>query len=74
MPQHRRILIIDRDRANRLETASCLAAMGYRVCEAESRADGLRIMYQAHPHLILLGLALPSEEAWETLSNSGMLR
>lgn len=45
-----------------------LAFSGWETFAAEGRADGLRLLYNVRPDLILLELPVDGTEAWETFS------
>ena len=60
------ILIIEdeEDLANLLHHK--LAREGYQALSAGDGVEGLRILHEQHPHLILLDLMLPRMDGWET--------
>ncbi len=53
------ILVVDDEAANRLLVAATLGAFGYRVVEAESGREALRLVEEQSPDLILLDLSMP---------------
>ena len=62
------VLLIHQDPGIRDEITSCLVGDGYAVHEAAGGAEGLQLMYQVHPALILLDLTLLPSNAWDTLA------
>jgi CheY-like chemotaxis protein len=61
------ILLVEDNIANRVLAAKLLGAAGHEVIEAENGEDGLALARQRHPDLILMDLALPKLDGWETL-------
>jgi DNA-binding response OmpR family regulator len=45
-----------------------LAREGYQVLSACDGVEGLRILHEKHPHLVVLDLMLPRMDGWETCS------
>ena len=43
-----------------------LGREGYQVLSASDGVEGLRILHEQHPHLILLDLMIPRMDGWET--------
>lgn len=72
MPRNQ-VLIIDHDRERAREIAGCLEDAGYHVRQAAGRADGLPLLYQTRPDLILLQISPFSDDGWETLSRIRLL-
>lgn len=72
MPRNQ-VLIIDHDRERAREIAGCLEDAGYHVRQAAGRADGLPLLYQTRPDLILLQIPPFSDDGWETLSRIRLL-
>jgi two-component system cell cycle response regulator DivK len=60
------ILLIEDDPDNRDLTALILTAAGYTVISARDGLHGLDLAARAHPDLILMDLALPRLDGWET--------
>jgi two-component system KDP operon response regulator KdpE len=54
-----RLLIIDADPLPRARLSSFLQADGFQVLTATDGREGLRIAYEYHPELVILGLLLP---------------
>lgn len=63
---HRTILIIDDAADHRDILSRLLRATGYRVLEAAPGPEALSQAQGELPDLILLGLSLPGQAAWET--------
>jgi len=62
-----RVLVIDDEPDVRSLLCELLGDRGYRVEEAGNGADGLRVLYDQHPDLVLLDLAMPQMDGWRTL-------
>jgi DNA-binding response OmpR family regulator len=61
------VLVIDDEPDVRSLLCELLSDRGYRVEEAGNGADGLRVLYDKHPDLVLLDLAMPQMDGWRTL-------
>jgi len=61
------ILLVEDNDNNRLLVRDVLKASGYRVAEAETAEDGLRIAVQQQPALILMDIQLPGMNGIEAL-------
>ena len=62
---NRQILIVDADPATRREVRSACEQDGYQVIEAETGAEGLRLISSAHPSLVLLEVTLPDGSGFD---------
>jgi signal transduction histidine kinase/CheY-like chemotaxis protein/purine-cytosine permease-like protein len=65
--ERRRVLIVDNEKADRELLASILEPLGFELQEAESGADCLTLLPGFDPHLILMDLAMPGIDGWETI-------
>jgi two-component system, OmpR family, KDP operon response regulator KdpE len=54
-----RLLVVDSDPFLRAQLSSFLQANGFQVLTAADGCEGLRIAYEYHPELVILGLVLP---------------
>lgn len=61
------ILLVEDNDNNRLLVRDVLQASGYRVAEAESAEDGLRMAVEQTPDLILMDIQLPGMNGIEAL-------
>ena len=61
----RQILIVDGDPATRREVRTACEQDGYQVIEAETGAEGLRLISSAHPSLVLLEVTLPDGSGFD---------
>ena len=61
----RQILIVDGDPATRRELRTACEQDGYQVIEAETGAEGLRLISSAHPSLVLLEVTLPDGSGFD---------
>ncbi len=66
-PRYRALLILSSVQFRR-KLAGGLARMGYDAFQAQGRADGLPLLYQVHPQLILLEATDEIDETVETFS------
>jgi len=64
----RHILIVDDIATNRLVAASLLKALGAKVTEAEGGAEALGIVAEAPVDLVLLDMAMPGMDGFETFA------
>lgn len=65
--ERRRILVVDNERDDREMLASILAPLGFVVEQAASGVECLSHIPRFDPHLILMDLAMPGLDGWETL-------
>jgi two-component system KDP operon response regulator KdpE len=68
MPDGPLILLIEDEQPIRRFLRASLTAEGYRLNEAESGAQGLRLASQQPPDLVILDLGLPDMEGHEVLT------
>jgi excisionase family DNA binding protein len=61
------VLIVDDDPGLRRHVRVSLEAEGYAVREAGSAEEGLRVLEQEPPDLILLDVMMPEVDGWEML-------
>jgi signal transduction histidine kinase len=59
------LLIVDDDDAARYAKARVLRSAGFDVIEAANGADGLRLVAERHPSLVLLDVNLPDKSGWD---------
>ncbi len=64
----RRILVVDDDPSSREIVAKALEYEGYQTRQCESGNDGLKVMNEWVPHLILLDVNMPGLNGIETLA------
>lgn len=62
-----RILIIEDDKDVSQLLQYQLEQIGYEVILAANGVDGLRLLQQEHPHLVVLDVMMPRMDGWETL-------
>jgi DNA-binding response OmpR family regulator len=63
-----RVLVIDDEPDVRSLLRELLSDRGYLVEEARDGAEGLRRLYSTSPHLVLLDIAMPRMDGWQTLA------
>src|SRR4051812_41954977 len=61
------ILVVEDDTHIRMLLRELLEREGFSVLEANDGRDGLRRLYASRPDLILLDVAMPELDGWETL-------
>jgi two-component system KDP operon response regulator KdpE len=64
------IAVIEDEAPIRRFLRASLAAEGYRVLEAETMRDGLRVITQDHPDLVLLDLGLPDGDGVQIITEA----
>jgi two-component system, cell cycle response regulator DivK len=62
------ILIVEDNEKNRKLVRDVLARQGYRVVEAETGEDGVRLARELHPALVLMDIQLPGIDGVTALS------
>jgi len=65
--ERRRILIVDNEQVDREMLISILEPLGFELTEAESGSQCLEILATSEPHVILMDLAMPGLDGWETI-------
>jgi CheY-like chemotaxis protein len=61
------ILVVEDNDKNRKLVRDILTVKGYRLLEAETGEDGLRLAHEHRPDLILMDIQLPGIDGIETL-------
>jgi two-component SAPR family response regulator len=64
-PSFMRTLVIHQDIYTRRAVSEALTKLGWDVCEASGRSDGLPILYQVHPNLVILEIGDDEHLSWE---------
>jgi CheY-like chemotaxis protein len=66
--ERRRVLVVDNEEADRELLVSLLTPLGFEVRQASSGHDCLDLLAAGYrPHAILMDLAMPGIDGWETL-------
>lgn len=60
-----KILVIDDSRVIRMRVREMLPTGNFEVLEAKDGAEGLTLIQQEHPNLIMLDFLLPKKSGWE---------
>ena len=63
----RRILIVDNEVVDREMLASILAPLGFLLDQAASGEECLEVLARFRPHIILMDLAMPGMDGWQTI-------
>ncbi|WP_083749104.1 bifunctional diguanylate cyclase/phosphodiesterase [Pelomonas sp. KK5] len=66
LPGQPKVLLVDDDEVNLLLTAIALRERGFEVTEARSGAEGLALLAQTSPDLIVLDAMMPELDGFET--------
>ncbi len=61
----RRLLLVDDDPAVRMTLGSLLRAAGHDVLEAEGGADGINLLMEVAPDLVITDLGMPEISGWD---------
>jgi two-component system, cell cycle response regulator DivK len=61
------ILVVEDNDKNRKLVRDVLIAKGYRLLEAETGEEGLRLAHEQRPELVLMDIQLPGIDGIETL-------
>lgn len=61
------ILVVEDNDKNRKLVRDVLTAKGYRLLEAETGEEGLRLAHEQRPELVLMDIQLPGIDGIETL-------
>jgi len=64
----KKILTIDDDSAFLNLVEQVLTPKGYEVLKASSGREGLRLMFDQRPHLVLLDVVMPGTDGWQVCS------
>ena len=64
----KKILTIDDDSAFLNLVEQVLTPKGYEVLKASSGREGLRLMFDQRPHLVLLDAVMPGTDGWQVCS------
>ncbi len=62
----RRVLVVDNEPVDRRLLSDILQPLGFVVAEAATGHDCLRILPRFNPDLVLMDLAMPAMDGWET--------
>jgi DNA-binding response OmpR family regulator len=54
------VLIVEKDRSSAAEAVEALREAGYEVVEATDPADGLKMIYEVRPDVVIASTGLPS--------------
>ncbi len=65
--ERRRILVVDNEEVDRTLLARRLAALGFEVVEAGSGQAALGLLHEVQVDAILMDLAMPGIDGWETI-------
>lgn len=66
VPSGTKILVVDDDLYVRRSLQAVLEAEGYQVITAQHGLDGLRLLQEEHPDLVILDALMPDMDGWET--------
>lgn len=69
-PKNETILIIEDEIDIRIFASSVLELEGYRVLQAGTGAEGLKLLLETQVHLVLIDLRLPDIHGWEILEQA----
>lgn len=69
MKSETRILVIDDEAVIRQTLKAQLQTLDYKVAEAVTAAEGLKLAAEFHPHLIVLDLGLPDRNGLDVLKD-----
>lgn len=62
----RRVLVVDNEQVDRELLVSILAPLGFEVAQAASGLEGIDLHASFGPHVVLMDLAMPGMDGWET--------
>lgn len=68
MATGKKVLIIDDDATFRNLVEQVLTQKGYQVLKASSGREGLRLMFDQRPDLVLLDVVMPGADGWQVCS------
>lgn len=66
VPSGAKILVVDDDLYVRRSLQAVLEAEGYQVVVAQHGFEGLRLLQEEHPDLVILDALMPDMDGWET--------
>ena len=66
LPEQPKVLLVDDDEVNLLLTAIALRERGFQITEARSGAEGLELMVEHAPDIIVLDAMMPELDGFET--------
>ena len=66
LPEQPKVLLVDDDEVNLLLTAIALRERGFEITEARSGAEGLELMVERAPDIIVLDAMMPELDGFET--------
>jgi two-component system KDP operon response regulator KdpE len=66
MAMLKKILVVDDEPAQRRLVEQILTGNGYGVVKAGSGEEGIRLMYESKPDLVLLDVLMPGIDGWQT--------
>ena len=61
----KRTLVIHQDAHQRQSIAEALTKVGWQVCQANGRSDGMPILYQIRPNLVILEIDTSEPPSWD---------
>jgi len=62
----RRVLVVDNEQVDRELLVNILAPLGFEVAQAASGLEGIDLHASFEPHVVLMDLAMPGMDGWET--------
>lgn len=65
--ERKRILLVENERNDRELLVNVLEPLGFELAQAASGDECLRLCPEFRPHLILMDLAMPGIDGWETI-------
>ncbi|CAN5295783.1 EAL domain-containing protein [soil metagenome] len=68
LPEQPKVLLVDDDEVNLLLTAIALRERGFEITEARSGAEGLELIAEQAPDIIVLDALMPELDGFETCS------
>jgi two-component system KDP operon response regulator KdpE len=66
MAMLKKVLVVDDDPAQLRLVEQILSGKGYGVIKAGSGEEGLRLMYEGKPDLVILDVLMPGIDGWQT--------
>jgi signal transduction histidine kinase/CheY-like chemotaxis protein/purine-cytosine permease-like protein len=62
----RRVLVVDNEQVDRELLVNILSPLGFEVAQAASGLEGIDLHASFEPHVVLMDLAMPGMDGWET--------